>query len=214
MNLCNLWESMRQLWLFSSALLIVLAGLLCAAGCSGLDSAPYTTTTPTQAPVMQETPLPVTTAGENMPVQATPVMYGAYLPLLEPEWSAVGDVVYSSVDEDGVSLYAADQTYRKTGGSATALVRIEQNTGLKGGLRSEWLAMEEGGPVEQEKFKRWQGGASGFPAWVEQDIAGVTNTEIIRTGETTFVKVKVQGGTLQDFADITKKIDLAGVSLL
>lgn len=212
MNVCNLWKIMKHLRLFSGILLIVLAGLICAAGCSGLDSASYTTTTPTdETPV---TPLSGETTAESTPVPASPEVLGAYLPPLSPEWSVVGEVVYTAIDEDGVTLCAADQSYRKTGGSATVLVRVEQNTGSKGGLVSEWKAMEEGGPVEREKFKRWQAGASGFPAWVEQDIAGVKNTEIIRTGDTTFVKVRVQGGTLQDFADITRKIDLAGLSLL
>jgi len=208
MNLCNLWKIMRQNSLITGVLLIVLAGLLCAAGCNGLDSAPYTTATPTATQAV-----PVQTAAEITQVMTSPETLGAYLPSLQPEWSVVSEVKYTSIDEDGVALSAADQTYRKTGGSATVLVRVEKNTGSKGGLVSEWEAMEAGGPVEQTKFKRWQGGAAGFPAWVEQNIAGVTNTEIIKTGDTTFVKVKVQGGTLQDFADITKRIDLAGLSL-
>ena len=208
MNVSNQWKIMRQINLITGVLLIVLAGLLCAAGCNGLESAPYTTTTPTPTPVA-----PIQTAAEITPVMTSPETLGAYLPSLEPEWSVVSEVKYTSIDEDGVTLCAADQTYRKTGGSATALVRVEKNPGSKGGLVSEWKAMEDGGPVEGDKFKRWQGGAAGFPAWVEQDTAGVKNTEIIKTGDTTFVKVRVQGGTLQDFADITKRIDLAGLSL-
>jgi len=200
---------MRQIHVITGILLIVLAGLLCAAGCNGLDSAPYTTTTPTQA-----MPSPVGPVAESATIQVSPEALGAYLPSLEPEWSVVGEVTYTTIDEDPVSLTAASQTYRKTGGSATALVRVEQNIGSNGGLVNEWEAMQASGPVEQEKFKRWQSGAVGFPAWVEQDIAGVKNTEIIQTGDTTFVKVRVQGGTLQDFADITNRIDLAGLSLV
>lgn len=206
-----------QFNIWSMTLLLILACLVMAAGCTSSNAIQTTTTTTATTmtegqspPASGTTPAALSsTSGQAVDVKTL----NALFPPAPAGWvidqQPVGSTRY---DQENHAWTSSLASYVSTADKeTTATVTMQDTAGYQVGFKTLWSSFKEG---ETSDWYLRSTTVKGNPAWETHDTTGKSFTTWVSVNDRFMVQVTVKNGTDADYNAIINAIDFAGIAAL